>query len=363
MERSVSVMSEFKGKLHETAVRFPQTHIWMDSCGEEPLNFGIERGIVGATSNPVIVGAVIKSELPFWEGRIKHYLEAMPEATEEDIAWAIIYEAGRERSKKLLPVFEESKGKKGRLSIQTNARFYRSPEKMLAQAEELNALGENMQVKSPTSKAGIEAFEEMTYRGISINATVSFTVPQAVAVAEAVERGLKRREAEGLPTEDMAPVCTIMVGRLDDWLKIATKSIALTYPEALEWAGVAVFKEAYRIYKERGYRTRLLSAAYRNRYHWSEFVGGDISMTIPYDWYRKINDCKVSVEDRMGDSVRAEYMEELITLPEFRKAFFEDGMKPEEFEEYGAFRRTIQGFISGYDDLLKLIRDYMVKPV
>lgn len=354
---------EYKGKLHETAVRFPQTHIWMDSCGEEALNFGLERGIVGATSNPVIVGAVIKQELPFWEERIKSYIKEMPEATEEDIAWSVIYEAGRERSKKLLPVFEESKGKKGRLSIQTNARFYRSPSRMVEQAEVLNALGKNMQVKSPASAAGIEAFEEMTYRGISINATVSFTVPQAIAVAEAVERGLNRREAEGLPINEMAPVCTLMIGRLDDWLKIDTKKIALVYPECMEWAGVAVMKKAYRIFRERGYRTRLLSAAYRNRYHWSELVGGELSMTIPFDWYKKINDCKAPVENRIDIPVEQRYLDELLTLPEFCKAYNENGMKPAEFEEFGAFRRTIQGFISGYDDLLKLIRDYMVKPV
>ena len=42
-------MSEYLGKLHETAIRFPDTDIWMDSCGEEELNYGLERGIVGAT--------------------------------------------------------------------------------------------------------------------------------------------------------------------------------------------------------------------------------------------------------------------------------------------------------------------------
>ena len=46
----------------------------------------------------------------------------------------------------------------------------------------------------------------MTYQGVSINATVSFTVAQAVAVAEAVERGLKKREQEGKDTSWMHPV-------------------------------------------------------------------------------------------------------------------------------------------------------------
>jgi transaldolase len=75
-----------------------------------------------------------------------------------------------------------------------------------------------MIVKIPVTRAGIPAIEEATYRGITINATVSFTLPQCLAVAEAVERGLKRREREGRDIASIGPVCTIMVGRLDDWL-------------------------------------------------------------------------------------------------------------------------------------------------
>src|SRR4029079_976036 len=98
-----------------------------------------------------------------------------------------------------------------------------------------------------------------TTQGISINATVSFTLPQCVAVAEAVERGLARREREGHDTSHMGPVCTIMVGRLDDWLKLVMERDGIvTDPEHLEWAGIAVFKKAYALFQARGYRTRLL---------------------------------------------------------------------------------------------------------
>ena len=111
-------MSDYKGVLHETAVRFPDTDIWMDSCGEEELDYGLARGIVGATSNPIIVGAVVKKELPYWEPRIRRLIAENPSATEDEITWLLLYEVGRERSKKLLPVFEKFKGRKGRLSIQ-----------------------------------------------------------------------------------------------------------------------------------------------------------------------------------------------------------------------------------------------------
>ncbi len=354
-------MSEYKGKLHESAIKFPDTDVWMDSCGEEELDYGLERGIVGATSNPIIVGAVIKEELPLWEKKIKEHLEKTPDATEDDIAWELIYEAGRERSKKLLPVFEQYQGKKGRLSIQVNAKYYRNWKKMLEQALYLDSLGKNMQVKMPASEAGIKAMEEATYHGVSINATISFTVAQAVAVAEAVERGLERRRKENLPTEHMAPVCTIMIGRTDDWMKEHVKRENLVLdPECLEWAGVAVIKEAYRIYQERGYTTRLLSAANRNHYHWSQLIGGNLAMTINYAWHKKLNSCGVEVKSRIDEPVKAEYMEELNQLVEFHKSFDENGMKPEDFEKYGGFRDTLSTFLAGYDDLVKLVRSYMV---
>ncbi len=349
------------GKLAETVQKFPMTDLWMDSCGEEELEYGIMRGIVGATSNPIIVGSVVKNEFEKWEPEIRKLIKAMPEATEDEIVWALIDEVGALRSKKLLPKFEEFKGKKGRLSIQVNAKYYRNPQKMVEQAMRLNSLGRNMMIKIPASAAGIKAIEEATYRGASTNATISFTVAQAVAVAEAVERGLKRREAEGLPIEDMGPVCTIMIGRTDDWLKkYVGQTGQVVDPECLEWAGVAVIKEAYRIYKERGYRTRLLSAANRNHYHWSQLIGGDLAQTINYSWWKRLEACDIEVKSRIDDPVPAEIMAELKKIPEFDKSFREDAMKPEEFENYGGFKTTLNQFLGGYDDLVHVIREIMV---
>ncbi len=349
------------GTLAESVKKFPMTDLWMDSCGEEELDYGILRGIVGATSNPIIVGNVVKNEMDKWEPEIKKLIQDMPEATEDEITWALIDEVGALRSKKLLPKFEEFKGKKGRLSIQVNAKYYRDPKRMIEQAMHLNSLGKNMMIKIPASAAGIKAIEEATYRGASTNATISFTVAQAVAVAEAVERGMTRREAEGLPTEDMGPVCTIMIGRTDDWLKkYVNKTGMVVDPECLEWAGVAVIKEAYRIYKERGYRTRLLSAANRNHYHWSQLLGGDLAQTINYSWWKRLEACDIPVEEHMSDLVPERFMKELKKIPEFDKSFLEDGMKPEEFVNYGGFRDTLNQFLGGYEDLVHVIRSYMV---
>ena len=185
--------------------------------------------------------------------RLQELIEAHPTATEDEVAWMLVEEISKNAAALLAPIFQEEKGRNGRLSIQTDPRYYRDSKAMAAQADRFDALAANMIVKIPATAAGIPAIEEATYSGISINATVSFTVPQAVMVAEAVERGLRRREAEGKDIARMGPVCTIMVGRLDDWLKVkADKEGILTDPGHLEWAGVAVFKKAYQIYHRAG---------------------------------------------------------------------------------------------------------------
>ena len=89
------------------------------------------------------------------------------------------------------------RSKKGRLSIQTNPQNYRDDEAIADQAIYFGGLAPNMQVKIPVTRAGIAAIEGVTYAGVSVNATVSFTVPQMLAVAEAVERGLAAPRSRG----------------------------------------------------------------------------------------------------------------------------------------------------------------------
>jgi transaldolase len=248
----------------------------------------------------------------------------------------------------------------GRLSIQTNTKYFNNAEKLVEQAVYFNTLAPNMQVKAPTTAAGIKAFEEMTYLGVSINATVSFSATQAIAVGEAVERGLARREAEGLDNSEINPVCTIMVGRLDDWLReVADKKDICVDPCAFFYAGIACVKKAYKVYNERGYKTKMLSAAYRTPLQWLEFIGGDMLMTIPYKNQVPFNGSDFEIEARMDKEVDPYYIKELRKLPDFIKAY--DEMSVEDFDTFGPVVKTLTQFAGGYDDLVKIIRAFMIK--
>jgi transaldolase len=350
----------YKGPLHEMATTSP-TSYWNDSCSVEELNYSIERGATGATSNPIIVLNVLQKEMHLWEEHIREVIYDHPHWSETVIGWKVFEDIAMHGAKLLLPIFEREKHTRGRMSIQTDPANYRNSEAILQQTIHFGRLLPNMQIKVPATKAGIEMVEEATFMGLNLNVTVSFTIPQVLAVGEAVERGLLRRTEEGKDNSTMSPVCTMMVGRIDDWIKVVAKRDGYEYdPEFLEWCGVACFKRAYEIYCERGYHCKLLSAAYRNFYHWTEFIGGNVALTIPYDWQLKYNNTDINVQPRMDIPVDKEILNALSKIPDFRRAYEPDGLKIGEFDNYGATVRTLRSFIHGWHDFLAVIREFML---
>ncbi len=340
-----------------------KTVLWNDSADPKELRDALTWGIVGATCNPVIALSALKADKENWVGRIKDYAKSNPSATEDKIGWAMVEELSINAAKILEPEFEIYNGRNGRLSIQTDPRNFRNAAALTKQAVDFSKLAKNIIVKIPVTSEAISAFEEATYQGVSLNATVSFSVAQTIAVAEAIERGLKRREAEGLDISQMGPVCTIMVGRVDDWVKVSAEKTGVTIdPGVMEWAGVAVFKNAYKIYQERGYRTRLLSAAFRNHMHWSELVGGDVVISPPYPWQVRINKSGLKPNlNSINEPIASRILDPLLeNLPEFRKMYDVDGLKVEEFTSLGATLRTLRGFLQSVNDLEAFVRDVTI---
>jgi transaldolase len=344
--------------------RFP-TVLWNDSADPAELAQSIAFGAVGATCNPVIALAAVKAHLDIWGPRIAQLAAQYPTASESELGWKVVEELSIEAARLLEPAFRESGGRNGRLSIQTDPRLHRNAEALVEQAVAFSGLAENIIVKIPATAVGIRAIEEATFRGVSINVTVSFTVAQAVAAAEAIERGLDRRAAEGLPEREFGSVVTLMGGRLDDWLKHdVQKNRILIDPGYLEWAGVAALKKAHRIFTERGYRSRVLSAAFRNHMQWSELQGGDLVVSPPFDWQKRINENGIVAEDRIDVPVDPEILRTLRErVPEFSRAYDEDGMAVDEFDTFGATVRTLRQFLEADEQLDRIVRDILLPPL
>lgn len=337
------------------------TVLWNDSADPRELGQSIEWGAVGATCNPVIVLTCIRADLPRWTARIEQIAQERPTASETDIGWRVVEEVSLEAAALLLPAFERHEGRNGRLSMQTNPRLHRDPTAIADQAAHFASLAPNIIVKIPATSTGMVAIEDAVSRGVSINVTVSFSVPQALAAAEAIERGMVTREAAGHDVSAMGNVVTIMCGRLDDWLKEVAARDGLTIaPEYLEWAGIAVFKRAYAIFQERGYHSRLLSAAFRNTRQWSEFVGGDVVISPPFAWQEKIQASGQRPAARIDEPVEEAITAALSHIPDFHRAYEPDGMIPAEFNEFGPTVKTLRQFLSATDELDQVVRDVLL---
>ncbi|MBA2299758.1 MAG: transaldolase [Chloroflexi bacterium] len=338
------------------------TDIWNDSCAVDELEYAISFGAVGATANPTIVADLWKADPGHWRDRVQALADERRDATEIDLAWAIVEEMSLRAALLLLPAFEASGGRQGRLSMQTDPTLFRSFDRMLAQGEHFASLAPNIIVKFPATSVGVRVMEEATYRGVNVNATVSFSVAQAVAAGEAVERGLRRREAEGLPVDDMGPVITVMMGRLEDWLRVQSERDGIVAdPSAIPWSGVAVFKRTVAEFQARGLRARPLGAAIRHHLHWSELIGGDIVITMPAAWQRRFNASSVEVRSRMDDPVDPGILDELQRrFPDFVRAYEPDGLTPAEFDTFGPSARTLRAFVGSYHELLHQIGDALV---
>lgn len=338
------------------------TDIWNDSCSIPELEYAISYGAVGATANPTIVADVWKQEPAVWRERVRTLAAEDPTLTEADLAWAVVAEMSIRGAKLLEPAFAAQGGRQGRLSVQTDPTLYRTPDRMLEQGVAFTTLAPNIIVKFPATTAGIGVIEEATYRGVSVNVTVCFTVAQALAAAAAIERGLRRREAEGQKTDDMGPVVTVMMGRIEDWLRVqAERDGIVADPAALPWSGIAVIKRAYSLFRERGYRARVLGAAIRHQYHWSELIGGDVVITMPAVWQHRFNASSIEVRPRMDDPVDPAIVGELAShFPDFVRAYEPDGLSVEEFDAFPATARTLRAFIASYHELLHQVTDSVI---
>jgi transaldolase len=345
------------GKMQETAAL--GVELWNDSCAYGELKDAVAHGFVGATSNPVIVAAAVQTDKARLVPALDVLIKDHPTASEDEIAWKLIGIVVREGAALLLPEYERSGGARGLLCAQVSPKYWRDTKKMVEHARELHALAKNVAIKAPATKAGIAAMEEMAALSIPVNATVSFTVAQAVHVAEALMRGDARAEKAG--KKKARHVVTLMIGRVDDHIKrVLDKDKVLIDPGYANWAGLAVFKAARRVFLERKLTPTLLAAAYRHALHWTQLIGPGIVQTIPYSWWKQFEASTFLLHETLDDDVDEEIVHTLRGMKDFARAIDVDGLSLDEFETYGATVHTLKQFLDGYEGLVKLVRDRML---
>ena len=317
------------------------TKWWHDSAEAAELRLGLERGAIGVTTNPFLANIAIVKNRELWATHIDAVLAQglTPEAKAE----ALMHIAVTRTAEKLMPEFESSQGQSGLVCAQVNPLRAGDRDCMLAMARRFHKWAPNIAVKLPATSAGIDVLEDCVAEGISVTATVSFTVPQAIAIAERHRAGIERAKAQGIVPGKCFAV--IMIGRLDDFLReVAHDNQAAVSESDIRQAGLAVTKRAYALYRERGYEAVLLVAALRGEYHLTELTGADLIMSIAPAFQEVFVTRDHPREERIDKPVPVDAIERLSQMPEFVRAYEPDGMTPAEFMAFGATQRTLSQF-------------------
>jgi transaldolase len=314
---------------------------WHDSAEAAELDLGLARGAVGVTTNPYLANLAVHKDRLLWAPAIQEVFaqKLPPEAKAE----ALTRIAVTRTAEKLLAEYHASKGQRGLVCAQVNPLRAGDRESMLAMANRFHGWAPNIAVKLPATSAGLDVLEDCVAAGITAAATVSFTVPQAVAIAERHRQGMARARANGI--EPGKCFAVIMIGRLDDYLReVAHDNQASATESDIRQAGIAVTKRAYAIYRERGYDAILLVAALRGEYHLTELAGADLVMSIAPAFQGLFVSRDLPREQRIDAAVPSDVIERLCEMPEFLRSYDPDGMSAEEFVGFGPTQRTLSQF-------------------
>lgn len=317
---------------------------WHDSADTQELLTALKRGASGITTNPVLISQSLNNKRPLLNQNAD-YINSCNNSDER--AFAIIETITKDLAIHLLPAFKQSNGESGYVCAQVNPNYSFDTKHMVEEALKINGWAENISVKIPVTLAGLAAIEECAAQGICITATVSFTVAQAIAIAQRYEAGRKRAVQKGIQPRPCNAV--VMVGRQDDYLRDIARDSHLNIAESdIIQSGTAVIKRAYRIFEENGYAAQLMPAGMRGAYHTTDLCGAKMRMSIHPRIQQMILEGGIIFEEMINKEVSLETLKVLRTLPEFVRVYEPDGMQPHEFISYGLFQRTLTGFVDAW---------------
>jgi transaldolase len=127
-------------------------------------------------------------------------------------------------------------------------------------------------------------------------------------------------------------------------------------PAVLKQAGAIVARKQYRLIKQRGYRATMLGGGARGTHHFTDFVGGDMHITMNWSTIRDLNARETDVVPRIDEEPPARVVEELSEkIPCWRQAYEDDGLAPEEFDDYPPLQRFRRAFVAGCENVHELI--------
>lgn len=318
------------------------TRLWINNPTGADTVRALAVGAVGATTNPTYPGFLLANEPDFLLPLVGRALRETPD---DDAAAERVYQSAVWRNRDLfLPLYRESDGRAGFAIIQGDPRQDSDVNHIIAEALRHHALGENVMVKLPANVAGAAALQQLVPQGVPICVTEVMGVPQAVYIWEAYRR------AANASGRRPPFVVAFIAAPLDRYLAayVEREKIAIA-PQVLAQASFLVAREGYRLFKERGYDGVCLVGGASTPAYFSEFVGGEMHVTMNWAEVQALLDADGPLDPRLFAPPEPAVLRELSEkLPDFRRSYYEDALSPAEYPGYGPLNFFRDMFVQAY---------------
>jgi transaldolase len=315
--------------------REASTFSYINSANQEELETALAWGAVGNTMNPTHPPKALKADPHLWEPAIDKIIGDDPQKSNEEVADLVTRKMAQRSADLFMPVYEETGGSLGYCAIQSDPYRNHEYSELVTQARLYAGISPNVAPKIPSNEAGIHAVEVLTAVGIPTICTMGFSVAQNIAMAEAHEKGLTAFVGDGPP-----PVCFVVIipGILDEYLTTQVQLLnAFRVDSAmLPHAGNAVARHTYHVFRERGYRARLMVGGIRHLHHFTDVVGEGVHITHNIDTWVKLREQNHPATTRILEEVPLKLLSDLgQELPDFRRAYELQGLEAAEFGTFG----------------------------
>jgi len=232
---------------------------------------------------------------------------------------------------KFLPMYDASKGKCGYVSIQGDP-YREDLDSIVKHARFNREAGANIMVKIPATVDGIKAIGICLAEGMPVNATEVMCIRQTLEVCE-----IYRTATKGMKNPPVMYLSHI-AGIFDEYLAKQVKGAGIAVsPDYLYQAGFIMAQRVREFMDAGDYGVGLINGGARGLNHFTDWVGGNVSNTINWKGMAdSLIELNPPVVNRFSNPVPASVLESLLDkVPEFRKAWFINGIESEEYEHYG----------------------------